>query len=150
VRQRIESNPCLLQARRKILTEDYMTRFIENSTDFAAECACQGGRCTIDRTNFLFVDDGSELTAVSKLQAKCGHVVIIPDASGAQQALLYHTSCRRMSDVVSQIFLGDLGAPSSLPQASSEMSLGALYRRRVAMPYDRCRAKVDGFGFAQD
>jgi hypothetical protein len=127
-----------------------MTRFIENSTDFAAECACQGGSCNIDRNNFLFVDDGSELTAVSKLQSKCGHVVIIPDSSGGQQALLYHTSCRRMSDVVSQIFLEALGAPSSLPQASAEMTLGALYRRSVTLPYDRCRAKVDDFGFAQD
>ena len=127
-----------------------MNRFVENSTDFAAECACQGGRCVIARENFVFVDDGSELTAVSQLKAKCGHVVIIPDTSGAGESLLYHTSCRRMSDAVGQIFLDQLGAPSTLPQGPSEMTLGTLYRRKVTLSYERCRAKVDGFLFTQD
>ena len=125
-----------------------MSKFIENSTDFAAECACRGGQCSIGRENFLFLDDGSELAAVSRLQAKCGYVVIVPEGQGSEQALLYHTSCCRMTDVVTQIFRDDLGAPSSLAQPSPEMSLGALYRRRVAMPYARCRAHVERFSFA--
>jgi hypothetical protein len=125
-----------------------MISFVENPKDFSAQCTCQGGRCAVDRENFLFLDDGNELAAVGRLQTKCGHVVIIPDSSGDAHALLYHTSCRRMSDVVSQIFRDALGAPASLPQASPEMTLGALYRRRVAISYDHCRAKVESFGFA--
>lgn len=121
-----------------------MSRFIENPTDFSAECTCKAGLCAIARENFLFLDDGNELTAVGRLQTKCGHVVIIPDAS--DKAVLYHTSCQRMSDVVSQIFEDAIGAPASLPHApSAEMTLGALYRRRVAISYEHCRAKVEGF-----
>lgn len=124
-----------------------MSRFVENSTDFAAECACKGGRCAIVPENFLFLDDGNELAAVGRLHSKCGHVVIIPDAAEQGHAWLYHTSCQRMSDVVSQIFHEALEAPSSLPQVTPEMTLGALYRRRVTLAYDVCRAKVASFRF---
>jgi hypothetical protein len=132
----------------EILLEDYMSRFIGNPTDFSAECTCKGGLCAVARENFLFLDEGNELAAVGRLQSRCGHVVIIPDASGA--ALLYHTSCQRMSDVVGQIFEDAIAAPASLPHApSAEMTLGALYRRRVTMSYDTCRAKVEGFRFGR-
>jgi hypothetical protein len=125
-----------------------MSRFIGNPTDFSAECTCKGGLCAVARENFLFLDEGNELAAVGRLQSRCGHVVIIPDASGA--ALLYHTSCQRMSDVVGQIFEDAIAAPASLPHApSAEMTLGALYRRRVTMSYDTCRAKVEGFRFGR-
>jgi len=121
-----------------------MSRFIENPTDFSAECSCKGGHCAIVPENFLFLDDGNELAAVGRLQSKCGHVVIIPDESG--EAVLYHTSCQRMSDVVSQIFEEHLGAPASLPHAASaEMTLGALYRRRITIAYEHCRTRVEGF-----
>jgi hypothetical protein len=123
-----------------------MSRFIENPTDFSAECTCKAGLCAVARENFLFLDEGNELAAVGQLQTRCGHVVIIPDSAGA--ALLYHTSCQRMSDVVSQIFEDAIGAPASLPHApSSEMTLGALYRRPIAISYDRCRSKVERFRF---
>ncbi len=131
----------------QILLEDYMSRFVENPTDFSAECMCKGGLCAIGRENFLFLDNGNELAAVGRLQTKCGHIVIIPDASSQDEALLYHTSCQRMTDVVSQIFRSHLQAPASLPQASPEMTLGTLYRRRITISYDRCRAKVEGFRF---
>lgn len=121
-----------------------MRRFVENPTDFAAECVRQKGRCAVSRENFLFLDDGNELAAVDQLQKKCGHVVIIPDAAG--RAWLYHTSCQRMTDVLSQIFENALGAPARLPQATPEMTLGELQRRSLAVPYDRCRAKVAAFG----
>lgn len=124
-----------------------MSRFVENPTDFAADCVRQNGQCAVLRENFLFLDDGDEFAAVNQLQRKCGHVVIIPDASTEGRALLYHTSCQRMTDAVSQIFQGHLSAPASLPpHASSEMTMGELYRRRVAISYDHCRAKVEGFG----
>lgn len=124
-----------------------MSRFVENPTDFAADCVRQEGQCAVVQENFLFLDDGDEFAAVDQLQRKCGHVVIIPDASADGRALLYHTSCQRMTDAVSQIFQGHLGAPTSVPHASSEMMIGELYRRRVAISYDRCRAKVEGVGF---
>lgn len=125
-----------------------MSPFVENPADFSAECRCRGGRCMIARENFLFLDDGNELAAVGRLQTRCGHIVIIPDASARGRAVLYHTSCQRMTDVVSQIFRDALGAPATLPQAASaEMTLGALYRRPLTLPYERCRAKVEGFAF---
>ncbi len=120
-----------------------MTRFVENPTDFAVDCVRQDGRCAVVRENFLFIDHGNELLAVDQLLRKCGHVVIIPDGS---QALLYHTSCQRMSDAVSQIFQGCLGAPTGLPHTSQEMTVGEFFCRTVAMPYDRCRATVESFG----
>jgi hypothetical protein len=124
-----------------------MRRFVENPTDFAAECVRQKGRCAVLRENFLFLDSGNELDAVDQLQKKCGHVVIIPDTSGKARAWLYHTSCQRMTDAVGQIFRDHLGAPARLPQAPSEMTLGELHRRCVAIPYDHCRATVADFGF---
>ena len=124
-----------------------MSQFVENTTDFSAECRRQDGRCAVVRENFLFMDDGTELAAVDRLQWKCGYVVIVPDMSRKGKALLYHTSCQRMTDVVTQIFDDCLEAPVSLPQHASEMSLGELQRQRVNISYDDCRARVGGFGF---
>ena len=123
-----------------------MTKFLENPTDFAADCLRQNGQCEVIRENFLFLDDGNELAAIGWLQRKCGHVVIIPDTSSKGQAWLYHTSCQRMNDAVSQIFRDHLGAPASLPHATMELTIGTLYRRRVTISYDHCRVRVDGFG----
>jgi len=124
-----------------------MSQFVENSTDFAADCLQHDGRCPIVRENILFLDEGNELGAVGHLQRRCGYVAIIPDAAHDGRALLYHTSCQRMTDVVKQIFHNCLEAPVSLPQASAEMTLGELHRRRITMSYDDCRVRVDGFGF---
>jgi hypothetical protein len=124
-----------------------MSQFVENPTDFSAECQRQNGRCAVVRENVIFLDSGTELDAVDRLQWKCGYVVIIPDMSYEGKALLYHTSCQRMTDVVQQIFRDCLEAPVSLPQHASEMSLGELQRRSVTLSYDDCRARVDGFGF---
>ena len=124
-----------------------MRKYVANPIHFAAECACQGGECTIVRENILFLDDGIEQTAIDWLQGKCGHIVIIPDTSGKKQALLYHTSCDRMTDLVSQIFEDALGAPASLPQSASEMSIGELYRRDVTLSYQDCKEKVESFSF---
>ncbi len=100
------------------------------------------------RENFLFLDEGEELAAVDRLQWKCGCVVIIPDMSREGTAMLYHTSCQRMTDVVKQIFQDCLEAPVSFPQRASEMTLGEMHRRCVTISYDDCRAKVDGFDFS--
>ncbi len=125
-----------------------MSQFVDNSTDFSAECRQQNGRCTVVRENVLFLDDGDELAAVDRLQWKCGYVVIIPHTSFDGQALLYHTSCQRMADVVEQIFADWLEAPVRLPQhASEDMTLGELHRRSVGMSLDECRARVDSFDF---
>ena len=124
-----------------------MSQFVENTTDFSAECRRQDGRCAVVRENFLFLDDGTELAAVDRLQWKCGYVVIVPDMSRKGRALLYHNSCQRMTDVVTQIFQDRLEAPVSLPQHESEMSLGELHRRCVDISYDDCRARVAGFDF---
>ena len=124
-----------------------MSQFAENYTDFSAECLRQDGQCTVDRENVLFLDDGNELAAVDRLQWKCGSVVIIPDMSSEGKALLYHTSCQRMTDVVKQIFQDCLEAPVRLPQRPSEMSLGEMHRRCVTISYDECRVRVEGFGF---
>ena len=71
-----------------------------------------------------------------------------PNASNESQALLYHTSCQRMADVVSQIFQQDLQAPTRLPQQlSSKMTPGESHRRFVDISYDDCKAKVEEFGF---
>jgi hypothetical protein len=127
--------------------EDPMSRFVENPTDFSVDCAAQQGRCTVARANIVFLDHGDEPGAVDYLQSRCGHVVIVPDASDAGRAHVYHTSCRRMTDVVRQIFDGHLGDPVSLPRLASEMTVGELHRRPVAMAYPACRARVDGFDF---
>ncbi len=124
-----------------------MRKFVENPTDFAAECLRRNGRCKVVRENILFLDDGKELAAVDHLQWKCGYVVIIPDMSRKGKALLYHTSCQRMTDAVKQIFQGCLEAPVSFPQQASEMTLGEMYRRCVTISYDDCRVRVEGFCF---
>ncbi len=124
-----------------------MTQFVENPIHFAADCVRQNGRCTVVRENILFLDDGKELAAVDHLQRKCGYVVITPDTSYEGRALLYHTSCERMSDVVNRIFRDCLESPVSLPQSASEMTVGELHRQRVTISYDDCRARVDDFCF---
>lgn len=128
-----------------------MSRFVENATEFSAECRRQDGRCEVVRENVIFLDNGTELAAVDRLQWQCGYVVIIPDTSRDEGALLYHTSCRRMTDAVEQIFPNCLGAPVSLPQhTSEEVTLGELHRRAVAISYEDCRAWVDGFEFGAE
>ena len=124
-----------------------MSQLVENPTDFAAECLRQDGRCMVVRENFLFLCDGKELAAVDHLQWKCGYVVIIPDVSCEGKALLYHTSCQRMTDVVKQIFQDCVEAPVSFPQRASEMTIGELHRQCVTISYDDCRVRVEGFGF---
>lgn len=125
-----------------------MTPFVDNPVDFAADCACHGGRCRIARDDFLFLDDGREIAAVDWLQRRCGHVAVIAGTAAGADARLYHTSCRRMSDAVERIFAGRLGVPERLPQAWAEMTVGELHRRRVALSFDACRSRVDAFDFA--
>ncbi len=124
-----------------------MKQFVENSTEFSVDCRRQNGRCPILRENILFLDDGNEFAAVDRLQWKCGYVVIIPDVSRHGKAMLYHTSCRRMTDVVKQIFQDCLEAPVSIPQHAAEMTLGELHRRAVTVSYADCRRRVEGFDF---
>lgn len=124
-----------------------MSRFVTNPTGFSADCAREQGECTVERENIVFLDDGEEPAAIARLQERCGRVVIIPDATSRGQAFLYHTSCQRMTDVVRQIFEDALESPASLPQHYSEMTVGELHRRRLNIPYDDCKRKVDGFGF---
>lgn len=124
-----------------------MNQFVQNPNDFSAVCGFQDGQCDVVRENILFMDDGEEIAAVDQLQRKCGSVVIIPDLAREGKALLYHTSCQRMTDVAKQIFRDCLEAPVSLPQFASEMTLGELHRRRLAIPYEDCRARVDRFDF---
>jgi len=124
-----------------------MSDFVTNPTEFSAECARESGRCTVDRKNILFLDDGEESGAIAHLRMKCGYVIVIPDASNKDRALLYLTSCQRMTDVVSQIFEGSLEALTSLPQRPTEMTLGELHRRCITMPYDECKARVEHFSF---
>lgn len=124
-----------------------MSHFAKNPSDFSAACQVHDGECTVSRDNVLFFDNGDEPAAVDQLVRECGSVVIIPDSSSEGQALLYHTSCQRMTDAVVQIFQDSLGAPVSLPQHTSELSLGELHRRPVSIPYGDCRAKVDAFDF---
>jgi hypothetical protein len=130
-----------------MLSDRQMSQFVKNPTDFSAECLRENGQCTVVRENVLFLDNGDELVAIDRLQWRCGYVVIIPDMSYKGKALLYHTSCQRMTDVVNQIFQDCLEAPVSLPQHHSEMSLGELHRRCVSIPYDECKVRVEGFGF---
>ena len=99
------------------------------------------------RENILFLDEENELAAVERLQMKCGYVVITPDMSRKGKALLYHSSCQRMTDVVTRIFEDCLEAPASFAQPISELTLGELYRRSVTISYDDCRVKVDDFRF---
>ena len=126
-----------------------MSQFVDNRTDFAVECLLHEGRCEVVRENILFLDENNERDAVSHLQLKCGYVVITPDRSYRGKALLYHTSCQRMTEVVKRIFQDSLEAPESFPQPASEMTLGELYRRGVSISYDDCRAKVEDFSFEE-
>lgn len=125
-----------------------MSHFAKNPTDFSAACQIHDGECAVSRDNILFLDNGDEAAAVDQLVRECGHVVIIPDASSNGKALLYHTSCQRMTDAVQQIFQDSLGDPVGLPQqGGSELSLGELQRRPVSIPFGDCRARVDAFDF---
>jgi fibrillarin-like rRNA methylase len=124
-----------------------MSDFVTNPIEFSAECVRDNGQCVVDRKNIIFLDDAKESAAIAQVQEKCGYVVIIPDTSNQGQALLYHTSCQRMTDVVSQIFQDSLQAPVSLPQQFSEITVGELHRRRVTLPYDDCKLRVAGFSF---
>ena len=124
-----------------------MTKYVENSLHFAADCVQTNGQCAIVRENILFLDDGKEDTAIAFLERKCGSVVIIPVPSNKGQALLYHTSCERMTDLVSQLFKDHLEAPASFPQPASEMTVGELHRRCVTLSYGDCKVKVEGFSF---
>jgi hypothetical protein len=124
-----------------------MSHFVTNPVDFSAECLRENGQCVVVRENILFLDDGKEPAAIAHLQMKCGYVAIIPDTSNEGQALLFHTSCQRMTDVVRQIFQDSLEAPATLPQHDSEMTVGELHRRRVTLPYDECKIKVEEFSF---
>ena len=124
-----------------------MSQFVKNPIDFSADCARDDGCCAVARENFLFLDDGKEVSAVDYLQRNCGHVVIMPEAGDAC-VLLYHTSRQRMTDVVHQIFPDCLDAPVRLPHGYAEMTVGELHRHRVALPYGDCRVRVDGYDFA--
>lgn len=124
-----------------------MSSFQKNPTDFSAVCEREGGECTVERENVLFLDDGAESTAVASLQMKCGYVVITPDPSNPDRSLLYHTSCQRMTDVVQQIFQSNLQAPAGLPQQRTEMTLGEVHRRQIGIPYAECKVKVEEFSF---
>ena len=124
-----------------------MGQFARNPSDFAADCRQHDGQCPIVRDNFLFLDEGDELAAIDLLEWRCGYVVIVPDAARDDSALLYHTSCQRMTDVVGQVFEGRVEAPVSLPQRPSEMTLGEMHRRRVRLPYADCRVRIAGFDF---
>ena len=124
-----------------------MSQFVENPTHFSAECWQREGQCSVTRKNIIFLDNGKEQAAVDYLQKKCGYVVIIPDASNRSQAWLYHTSCDRMTDVIKKIFQDQLQPPEPLTHRASEMSLGELHRRGVAVSYDNCRQKVESFRF---
>ena len=95
----------------------------------------------------IFLDDEGEAATVARLRMQCGAVVIVPDATNADRSWLYHTSCQRMTDVVSQIFGGSMEAPISLPQEPADMTLGELYRQSVTMPYVGCKARVESFDF---
>ena len=124
-----------------------MSQFVENSTDFGAECLRHKGRCKVVRENILFLDNGNELAAVDHLQWKCWDVVIVPDMSYQEKVLIYHTSCQRMTDVVKQVFQDCLEVPVSLPQRTSEMTVGELHRRCATISYADCRLRVEGFSF---
>lgn len=113
------------------------------------DCAQKNGQCSVTIKNFLFLDDGQEISAVDFLMKKCGHVVIMPDASSQGRALLYHTSCARMADVVDKIFADCLEAPQRLPHGASEMTVGELHRRGVTITYDDCRERVTSFEFVK-
>ena len=110
---------------------------------------CAYKKWTVQRhhKNFRFLDYEQEITAIDCLLKKCRHVVITPDQSSQGQALLHHTSCARMADVVNKIFADRLETPASLPHGASEMTVGELHRRSVTLPDDDCRERISRFGF---
>jgi hypothetical protein len=124
-----------------------MPRFADNPVHFSADCTRHEGRCAIDRKNFLFLEDGQEISAIDRLQNRCGYVVLVPDSANPRGAWLYHTSCPRMADVVEQVFSGCLSASQSVPQRTSEMSVGETHRRCVTLSYADCIARVNRFAF---
>jgi hypothetical protein len=124
-----------------------MRIYVKNSREFAADCAATDGQCPIAREDIIFLDNDREDTAIGHLQRKCGNVVILRDTVIPTQSWLYHTSCERMTDVARQIFLERLEEPAHIPQPASEMTVGQVHRRRIALPYDECRAKVAAFSF---
>ncbi len=126
-----------------------MSQFAENYPDFSVECQRENGRCLVARENIYFLDGGNELAAVDQVQQKCWYVAIIPDTSFKGHALLYHTGCRRMIDMLKQVFQNCLEEPVGLRQHTSEMTLGELHRRRVTISYRDCRARVKGFSFPE-
>jgi len=124
-----------------------VNQFVQNSTDFSVECQRHNGLCEISRENILFLDDGNEYDAVNHLQLKCGHIVVIPVLSNKSEAMLYHTGCQRMTDVVRQIFQDNLKTPVSLPLCDAEMMLGELHRHSLVISFDDSKARVESFSF---
>jgi len=124
-----------------------VNQFVQNSTDYSVECQRHNGLCEISRENILFLDDGNEHDAVNRLQLKCGHIVIIPVLPNKSEAMLYHTGCLRMTDVVRQIFQDNLKTPVSLPLCDPEMTLGELHRHSIVISYDDSKARVERFSF---
>lgn len=124
-----------------------MSNFVQNSIQFSADCFQNNGLCVITPESFLFLDDAKEDAAIAQLHMECGKVVLIPDALNKGQTFLYHTSCDRITDVVNQIFQDALEELVHISQLDAEQTLGELCRRRVAMQYGECKAKVDGFSF---
>ena len=124
-----------------------MSNFVRNSPHFAADCVQDNGLCIVAQENFLFLVNGKEDAAIDCLQRDCGKVVLIPDTLDQGQAFLYHTSCERITDVVNQIFQGELEEPVSVSRLDAEQTLGELCRRCVTMPYDDCKLRVEGFSF---
>ena len=124
-----------------------MHLYLQNSIDFSAECASTNGQCEIGRDNILFLNDGREDVAVHHLQIRCGNVVIVPDSSNNRHSWMFHTSCQRMTDAVTQIFEGDLQPPASVARPISELTVGEVQRQGINLSVDECRAKVDSFSF---
>ena len=124
-----------------------MSVFVKNSTDFGADCARTDGECMVVRDNIIVLDEAHEHLAIDRLQRRCGSVVIIPDGADDKRAWLYHTSCKRMADVVERIFDGHLHTASAVAQPDAEMMIGELHRRQVGLPLHDCRSRVDGFDF---
>ena len=124
-----------------------MSKYVENPIHFAADCVQTSGQCAVLRDNIVFLDQGNDLAAIDLLQRKCGTVAIMPDASNTAQAVLYRTSCDRMTDLVEQLFEHHLQDPTTFAQPASEMMVGELHRQSVTLSYDECKARVAGFNF---
>ncbi len=124
-----------------------MGNFVQNSSQFSADCVKDNGLCLITPAHFLFLGDSREDEAIAELQRECGNIVLIPDATNQERTLLYHMSCERITDVVQQIFQDALEAPVTVSHLDAEMTLGELCRRPVVLPYEECRQKVDAYSF---